>query len=123
MIILASDHFICDQLELAAGYEWHNLYSTNYPENYDTYENCELQIHSSTEATVVLEIVEFITERGYDKVLVYDGSNDQAELLATLTGNLASRVIESTGPFLYLRYTTDSSSVRKGFHMKFKDNG
>ena len=126
--ILSLDYFICDQQELEAKSLWKDLYSTNYPSNHHNNENCGLRIYSGI-GVVLLEIIDFHLEEGYDYARVYDGENDQGALLATLNGiagnghHYDTVSMTSSGSSLYISYTTDGSVVNTGFHMRYKQAG
>ena len=114
---LVSDYFVCYSPLYEAGSHWSNLYSTNFPGNYLNSESCGLQIHSAY--GVHLEIVSFYLELYDDKVKVYDGADENAPLLATYTGQVASGKVVSSGEYLYITYNTDDWTTRSGFHMRF----
>ena len=114
---------ICNQQRLEATSEWKDLYSTNYPGDYNNDEDCDLLIESAI-GVITLEIVAFNTERNIDYVDVYDGINDQAQHSAkTLHGVLSPQSIQSTGSSLFLKFISDGSDTRSGFHMRFKYTG
>ena len=50
---------------------------------------------------------------------VYDGRNANASMLATFEGTYAPNVV-STGPYLYMRFTTDGSIIKAGFRLRFR---
>ena len=104
---------------MEASSDWQNLYSTNYPESYENNEECGLVIETDV-GNVLLEIVGFHLEEKHDKVRIYDGVNDQSELVEIYTGQVESGLITSSGSSLYVRYTTDKSETFTGFHMRFK---
>ena len=49
---------------------------------------------------------------------VYDGPNTASPLLGTF-GNKTGPDIVSTGPFLFLRFTSDGSLTNKGFRLSY----
>ena len=110
---------ICNQQRLEATSEWKDLYSTNYPENYEDNEDCGVLIESEV-GSVLLEIVDFHLEEKYDKLRIYDGIDDEAELLETYNGQVESGLVTSSRSSLYVKYTTDGSTTFTGFHMRFK---
>ena len=85
---------------------WQNLYSPNYPNNYDNYEDCGLQILAST-GVVFLEIIDLHLERSYDYVEFYDGGNEQAPLIASYSENFESVIVFFCRLFFSIRYHTD----------------
>ena len=119
MIFSGADHFICNHQRFQATSDWKDLRSTNYPENYEDNEDCGVLIESEV-GSVLLEIVDFHLEEKYDKLRIYDGIDDKAELLETYNGQVESGSVKSSGSSLYVKYTTDGSTTFTGFHMRFK---
>ena len=54
-------------------------------------------------------------ELGSDFVTIYDGPNDQFELIEKLRGNLGSFSISSTGNSLYVKFESDNYYSYGGF--------
>ena len=102
---------------------WTNLYSTNYPESYNSRENCGLLIQNGA-GRIVLRIVAFSVDINHASVNIYDGVNEQAELLATYSGRVFPESFTSTGSYLYIKHTSDAfTPTLPGFHMQFKIEG
>ena len=115
------DYFICDQQKvktLENAYYWSNLYSPNYPDEYNNLDDCGLQIYSPN-GVVILEIVHFDLNGGYDKLLVYDGADKQSRLLATYTGKNESGYVVSSGEHLYIKYNSGIGFPNSRFHLRF----
>ena len=55
------------------------------------------------------------TEKFYDFLVIYDGSNDQSTQIAKLSGNLGGFQISSTGNSLFVKFKSDSSLNLVGF--------
>jgi len=87
--------------------------SPNYPEQYGNDEHCVLRVHG-TNATMYAELVQFDTERSYDKLLVngvqYSGS--KSDVVA-----LQGAVLDSS-PIIW---TSDSSDAEFGWKICARD--
>ena len=117
MILESKKFYICDQQQLEASSQLGNLYSTNYPDTPSSKsEACSLQIRSEN-GVVRLEIVDLHLETRFDKVLFYDGADEQAKLL----GNSATDggIVISSGQYLFIKYTTDVLTSESRFHFRF----
>ena len=55
------------------------------------------------------------TESNYDFVTIYDGTNDQSSPIGTLSGNLGSFAISSSGNSLFVIFESDGSVTKDGF--------
>ena len=97
---------------------WSYLHSPNYPNNYNNLESCELQIYSAS-GPIRLEVAYLDLEDGYDKVLVYDGADEQSRLLAMYTGYITNATVVSSGQHLYIKYNADNAITRPGFQIRF----
>jgi hypothetical protein len=60
---------------------------------------------------------------GYDFFTAYDGADRTGRLLARLTGTLLPRPLQSTGRFLFLEFTSDSSTQLGGFVAYYSAGG
>jgi len=60
----------------------------------------------------------FDTEQNYDVLYIYDGSNENAPVLAQYSGTRAPSV-SSTGDSIFLKFVSDSSINRGGFSAEF----
>ena len=104
---------------MEANFQWRDLKSSNYPENYNNNEDCGVLIHSDY-GDVRLELVDFNTEHAYDKVEIYDGMDASAPLLATYTGSVHNETLVSNGSYLYFKFTSDVLTNLPGFYFRFK---
>ena len=94
--------------------------SPNYPNNYPDNEDCSWGITVPDGFLVKVEFSHFNTERGYDKLRVYDGPSSLTFLLVTLTGHLSTpREVISTGSSLWFNFRSDSSVSTRGFEAHF----
>ena len=55
------------------------------------------------------------TEKFYDFLVIYDGSNDQSTQIEKLSGNLGSFDISSSGNSLFVKFVSDSGVSEGGF--------
>ena len=73
----------------------------------------------------VLEFSEFKLEPGqgssctYDRVRIYDGSDERAPLISTHCGTSLPVPIEGTSNRLYVTFTSDGSVQDKGFTVTY----
>ncbi|MCX6305700.1 MAG: C10 family peptidase [Bacteroidetes bacterium] len=73
-------------------------------------------------ATITLSFTQFKTATG-DVVKVYDGANASATLIGTYTGALTSMPsVTSTGPKMFITFTTDGSGTEQGWKAKYTSN-
>jgi len=113
----------CELEELQATATWQDLYSPNYPNNYNDNANCDWLMESDS-AFVTVEVVEIELENEFDSLTVFDGSNSDAPVLAVLTGaSLQKASVTSSGSTMYALFTTDYQTSMKGFHLRYKSVG
>lgn len=55
-------------------------------------------------------------ECAYDHLEAFDGDSDKAPILSRLCGSKLPEPLVSTGSKIYLRFISDASVQRKGFH-------
>ena len=55
------------------------------------------------------------TESNFDFVTIYDGSNDQSNQIAKLSGNMETFGISGTGNSLFVIFESDASVTKDGF--------
>ena len=60
------------------------------------------------------------TEQGYDYLYVYDGDSSDAESLGAFSGNPNTGKMYSTGNVATIRFTSDSSTNRRGVDVKVR---
>jgi CUB domain len=74
-------------------------------------QNVEITIHNVT------------TESEWDQVMIYNGYDDQAKLLTpSLSGSLSTfmpEIIQTTQKYLYIKFTSDSSTTNEGFRATY----
>lgn len=64
--------------------------------------------------------VRFQTELNYDFLEIHDGPNLLSPLIASLNGTQVPHFLFSSGSFLYLLFTTDSSRSNSGFKLFYE---
>lgn len=90
----------------------------DYPTNNAT----AVRIHPPGAAHVALTFSEFSTEPTWDALYIYDGPDDRSPLVAWQSGSTApfdGRTWVSSGPFVYLRFSSNNSIVGRGFKMSW----
>lgn len=104
--------------ELDATIEWNSITSSGYPNN-DYFDDgvCGWLLHS-TGTFVHLEIVDFVIEENFDYVRIYDGADDTAPLIATLTGSDVRGTYYSSGVDMFVEFTSDGGVTAKGFELR-----
>ncbi|XP_043916230.1 cubilin-like [Protopterus annectens] len=98
------------------------FFSPGWPNNYQNSIDCTWIIRSP-ESTVELNIlamdIEFQTSCLYDRLVIRDGDNNIAPVLATLCGREPPGPIRSTGDAMLIRFTSDSIIPGAGFNASF----
>ena len=97
--------------------------SPNYPQNYGNDADCRWTITILNEGFVVLKFTDFETERGFDSLLTYNGSNDNSPSLEELSGRTIPSDVMFTGKAMYLKFSSDALGNRKGFRIALKTFG
>jgi hypothetical protein len=73
---------------------------------------------------VMLTFSKFATEKDYDPVTIYDGSEDTSPIITTLSGTLDQlNPIVSSGPEMYITFSSDQSKTAPGFIASFVETG
>jgi hypothetical protein len=85
--------------------------------------DCRLHLHGQKGTTYTLTFDEFATEEDLDVLHIYDGDSIEAPVLERLSGRLPPRAIVSTGPSLYLQFTTNDKTQALGFTLTFACTG
>ena len=88
--------------------------SPNYPQRYGDGIDCRWSIAAPVEQKITLQILDFETEVNADFLSVYEGTNIGGSLLTTYSGILPAPFV-STGPNIYLRFTSDDGTSYPGF--------
>ncbi|WP_196888510.1 CUB domain-containing protein [Aureivirga sp. CE67] len=88
--------------------------SLNYLDN----SNCSWLIDPDVEVSqIILNFNEFSTETSFDRVTVYDGPNENANVLGQFSGNILPEQLETSVGVgqMYITFTSDSSVTDDGF--------
>ncbi|CAG2256879.1 CUBN [Mytilus edulis] len=102
-----------------------NSYKTvttdGYPSNYANSLTCEWKIDSgSASDKVAMTYLAFNLETSYDKLTVYDGESASSNMGTNIdTGSYNDRFYISSGQYLFLRFTSDSSIMWSGFKIQY----
>ena len=91
-----------------------DIYSSN------TY--CNWLIQPPNAANIQLSFNYFNTEQYYDELKIYDGASASANLIGTYSGNTLPPIIQSSGPSLYLRFTSDNYINNYGWSASYSSN-
>nr|XP_039258011.1 CUB and sushi domain-containing protein 3-like [Styela clava] len=97
------------------------IYSPNYPNNYPNGADIFWLIAYPTENVVRLDMLDYDMEECCDHLIIYDGMNKTAPVLATFDGTFIGHVssIVSTGEAMFLRFTSDCLVSGKGFRASY----
>ncbi|PAV89968.1 hypothetical protein WR25_10546 [Diploscapter pachys] len=99
------------------------LQSPGYPDSYPPNTDCLWTIHVSKGYKVALEIVYFYVEQHkdcvYDKVVIWEGSNN-THPLDTLCGSIEHKQIQTkSSNVMAIRFFSDNSVQKAGFELHF----
>jgi hypothetical protein len=81
-----------------------------------------IDVDSSVYASITLSFSLFDLEQGFDYIDVYDGADANAPLLGSFTGTTLPLDVTSSGPQLYVGFSTDSSISADGFEAVWTGN-
>ncbi len=96
------------------------LYDSGGPDgNYTDAESCSLLINPGCAVTLNLFIDYLYTEACCDRLAIYDGENEQAPLLATLSGYYEEVSYSSSNGKFFLQWFTDGSVIERGFRLEW----
>ncbi|XP_037693302.1 cubilin [Choloepus didactylus] len=98
------------------------LFSPGWPGGYGNRADCSwlLQAPSSTVELNVLSLdLEQEQTCSYDQLVIRDGDSNVAQPLAVLCGREVPGPIRSTGEYMLIRFTSDSSVTGAGFNASF----
>ena len=94
--------------------------SPNYPQKYETLDECSWTINVIDEKTVALSFTHFDTEANYDTLSIYSHTGS---LLEKLSGNSIPSEIVVPEKTMYLKFFSDKIGTRKGFRIILKVYG
>ncbi|XP_068942361.1 cubilin [Petaurus breviceps papuanus] len=98
------------------------FFSPGWPESYDNEADCSWVIQAP-DSTVELNILSLDLEShyscSYDKLVIRDGDSHASQELAVLCGREVPGPIRSSGEYLLIHFTSDSSVTGAGFNASF----
>ncbi|XP_031795774.1 cubilin [Sarcophilus harrisii] len=98
------------------------FFSPGWPENYNNRADCSWIIQapdSTVELNILSMDIESYQSCSYDKLVIRDGDNHVAPELAVLCGREVPGPIRSSGEYLFIHFTSDSSVTGAGFNASF----
>ncbi|XP_075413304.1 CUB and sushi domain-containing protein 1 [Tenrec ecaudatus] len=96
------------------------ILSPGYPGNYFNSQTCSWSIKVEPNYNITLFVDTFQSEKQFDALEVFDGSSGQSPLLAVLSGNHTEQSsFTSKSNQLYLRWSTDHATSKKGFKIRY----
>ncbi|XP_025102604.1 deleted in malignant brain tumors 1 protein-like isoform X3 [Pomacea canaliculata] len=114
---------VCDVTNtttLSAG-EVRYLTSPNYPSDYDNNLDCWRLLIAPNGAVIKVTVLYAAFEQRYDYLNIYDGMSNSSNLLAGISGTLASPAsYNSSGHYLLLHFHTDYNKVNSGFNLTYE---
>ncbi|XP_072030188.1 tolloid-like protein 2 [Amphiura filiformis] len=94
------------------------LTSPGYPMSYGNNLVCEWSVSATESRRIVIRIVDFEMEDGYDFLTFGDGENSvNGSILVSLTGTIKLNTLTSTGSMMWIKLATDLSGVARGFNL------
>ncbi|XP_043915904.1 CUB and sushi domain-containing protein 1-like [Protopterus annectens] len=96
------------------------ILSQSFPASYPYFQTCSWVIKVEAGYNITLNIEYFQSEKQFDELEIFDGPSAQKRLLMSLSGNYTSPLmVVSTGNNVYLRWSSDHASNRKGFKIRY----
>ena len=92
------------------------LQSPNFPDEYNNNAECKNLIRAPPGHQVRLVFNDFYLERLYDSLAVYDGPDESSQFIGTYSGYRYPWTIDSSGRYLYVVFTSDTSVTYSGYH-------
>ena len=90
------------------------------PEIYQNNSDCKWLIAPSDSITsITLNFKKFDTESGFDKVIVYNGSDTTSPILGTFSGATLPASLTSTGNRMLIRFKTNASNGSTGWYASY----
>lgn len=81
--------------------------------------DCTWLIAPDSADMIRLNFISFDTELEKDKLFIYDGADDSANLIGSFSGNSLPAAITSTGNKLFLRFQSDDENQRQGWKISY----
>ncbi|MBN3320802.1 CSMD1 protein, partial [Atractosteus spatula] len=96
------------------------ILSPGYPKNYPNSQTCSWTIKVQTGYTISIYIEMFQSEKQFDELEIFDGPAGESPLLVALSGNHTTQLnFTSKTNQLYLRWSTDHATSKKGFKIRY----
>ncbi|XP_058522650.1 CUB and sushi domain-containing protein 1 [Ochotona princeps] len=96
------------------------ILSPGYPGNYFNSQTCSWSIKVEPNFNITIFIETFQSEKQFDALEIFDGSSGQSPLLVVLSGNHTEPSnFTSRSHQLYLRWSTDHATTKKGFKIRY----
>ncbi|XP_070564554.1 cubilin-like [Ptychodera flava] len=114
----------CGSHEDIAEDETVDIYSPNYPDNYNDNDYCEWTITSTSGKRIRVTYLDFETEPRLDYLEIGRGHEiaDITTLLRHHHGSLLPDPFTTDTDRIWLKFVSDHSVTYKGFHVRLKDN-
>lgn len=100
-----------------------NLTSADYPNPYSNDLLCKYEIESVEGKYLLVDILDFELERGYDFLEFGngEGSSDSESMIARLTGTTKIRRLILLTSKMWIKFITDRTGTRRGFNVHFRE--
>uniref|UniRef100_A0A8C0U790 CUB and Sushi multiple domains 1 n=1 Tax=Cyanistes caeruleus TaxID=156563 RepID=A0A8C0U790_CYACU len=96
------------------------ILSPGYPGTYPNSQTCSWTIKVEPGYNISIFVEMFQSEKQFDELEVFDGSSGQSPLLVALSGNHTGQLnFTSKMNQLYLRWSTDHATSKKGFKIRY----
>ena len=95
------------------------IMSPGYPSNYPNNVSCSWGIVAKKGRRLSLRFESFQTESTYDKLAIYDGTNENSIRLETFSGSYFQSGITSSSESFYLEFNSDDDVQFKGFEIEY----
>ena len=94
--------------------------SPGFPYRYSNNQHCTWSIEAPYGYYINLQFGSFKLESGYDWVEIFDGSSAYSTRIKRESGYQPSWGVCSSGRFLFVKFTTDSSATYSGFSATYQ---
>ncbi|KAM9616356.1 CUB and sushi domain-containing protein 1-like [Morphnus guianensis] len=96
------------------------ILSPGYPGTYPNSQTCSWTIKVEPGYNISIFVEMFQSEKQFDELEVFDGTSGQSPLLVALSGNHTGQLnFTSKMNQLYLRWSTDHATSKKGFKIRY----
>ncbi|XP_075058584.1 CUB and sushi domain-containing protein 1 [Mixophyes fleayi] len=96
------------------------ILSPGYPLNYPNSQTCSWSIRVEPSYNISIFVDTFQSEKQFDELEIFDGPSGQSSLIVALSGNLTGQQnFTSKGNNVYLRWSTDHATSKKGFKIRY----